>query len=73
MIKALMMLAKITTLGLSKTKIFCNKGYDVRISVHDITSNIFLRESNSIADVVMLPWFGNSSISVRKVIITSIL
>ena len=43
------------------------------ISVHDVTNKIFPRESNYIVDVVISPKFGNSSISVREVIFTSIL
>ena len=61
------------TLGLLKIKVFLNNGYDVIIYAHDVTSKILSRESNCIVDVVMLPKFGNSSIYMRKVIITSIL
>ena len=43
------------------------------ISVHDVTNKILPRESNYIVDVVISPKFGNSSISVREVIFTSIL
>ena len=43
------------------------------ISVHDVTNKVLLRGSNYIADVVMRPKLGNFSISMRKVIITSIL
>ena len=65
-----MMSAKLATLGLLKIKVFWNKGYDVIISVHDVTNKILSRDSNYIVDVVM---FSNSSISMREVIITSIL
>ena len=54
------------TLGLFKIKVFWNKGYDVS---HEILS----RDSNYIVNVVMWRKFGNSSISWREVIITSIL
>ena len=47
--------------------------YYVIIYDHNVTSKILSRESNYIVGVVMLPKFGNSSISMRKVIITSIL
>ena len=73
MVAILMMSAKMATLGLLKIKVFWNKGYDVIISVHDVTNKILSRDSNYIIDVVMWPKFGNSSISIREVIITSIL
>ena len=66
----MMMSAKIATQGLLKIKIFWNKGYDVIISVHDITNKILSRDSNSIINLVK---FGNSSISLREVIMISIL
>ena len=37
------------------------------------TSNILSRDANYILDVVMWPKFGNSSISMRGVVVTSIL
>ena len=72
-IKILMMSVKITTPGLLKTKIFWKKSYDVIISAHDVRTPILSRDSNHNVNVVMWPKFGNSSISVREVIITSIL
>ena len=66
-----MMSAKITTPDL-KTRIFWNNGYDIIISAHDITNKILSCDSNYI-DVVMRPKFGNCNVSMRKVIITSIL
>ena len=69
----LMMSAKMATPGLLKITVFWNKGYDVIISVHDVTNKILSRDSNYIIDVVMWPKFGNSSISMREVITTSIL
>ena len=73
MVTILMMSAKMATPGLLKIKVFWNKGYDVIISVHDVTNKILSRDSNYIVDVVMWPKFGNSSISMRDVIITSVL
>ena len=73
MVAVLMMSAKLVTQGLLKTKVFWDKGYDVTISVNDITDRILSRESNFIVDVVMWPKFGNSSTSMREFIITSIL
>ena len=73
MVTILMMSTKITTPGLLKIRVFWNNGYDVIISVHDVTNKILSRDSNYIVDVVMWPKFGNSSISMREVIITSIL
>ena len=32
--------AKMATPGLLKIKVFCNKGYDAIISVHDVTNKI---------------------------------
>ena len=61
------------TLGLLKIRVFWSKGYGVIISVHDVTKKFLSRDSNYIIDVVMRPKFGNSSICMRKVIITSIL
>ena len=68
-----MMSAKMTTLGLLKIKEFLNKDYGIIFSVYDITNKILSRESNYIVDVVMWQKFGNSSISVKEVVITSIL
>ena len=68
-----MMSAKITTPGLLRIRVFWNDGYDVIISVHDVTNKILSSDSNYIIDVVMWPKFGNCSISMRKVIITSVL
>ena len=41
MIAILMMSAKLATLGLPKIKVFWNKGYDVMISVHDVTNKFY--------------------------------
>ena len=68
-----MMSAKMATPGLRKIKVFWKKGYDVIISVSDVTNKTLSRDSNYIVDVAMWPKFGNSSISMREVIITSIL
>ena len=73
MVTILMLPAKMATLGLLKIKVFWNKGYDVIISVNDVTNKILSRDSNYIVDVFMWPKFGNSSISKREVIIISIL
>ena len=56
-----------------KIKILWNKGYDIITSVHDITNKFLSRDSNYTVDVVMWSKFGNSSISVKEVIIPSIL
>ena len=69
----LMMSAKMATLGLLKTKVFWNKCYDVMISVRDVTNNMLSLDSNHIAYMIMWPKFGISSISMKEVIITSIL
>ena len=67
------MSAKMATPGLLKITVFRNKGYDVIISVDDVTNKILWYNSNHIVDAFMWPKFGNSSISMREVITTSIL
>ena len=69
----LMMSAKIVTPGLLKITVFWNQGYDVIISVDDVTKKILSLDSNYIVDVLMCQKFGNCSISMREVITTSIL
>ena len=64
---------KMATPGLLKITVFWNKGYDVIIHVDDVTNKILSHDSNYIIDVLMWPKFGNSSISMRQVITTSIL
>ena len=73
MVAILMMSAKLATLGLFKIKVFWSKGYDVIVFVHDVTNKVLSSESNYIVDMAMWPKFGNSNISMREVIITSIL
>ena len=70
MVTILMISAKLATL---KIKVFWNKGYDVIVSVLDVTNKVLSYDSNYIVDVVMWPEFGNSCIFMREVIITSIL
>ena len=65
--------AKMAVVSLLKIKVFWNKDYDFVIYVHDVTNKILSRDSNYIVDVVIWPKFGNSSISTREAIITSIL
>ena len=64
---------KMATPALLKRKAFWNKGYYIIYCVYDVTSQILLHDSNYIMDVGMWPKFSNSSICIRKVIITSIL
>ena len=68
-----MISAKMAIPGLLKTTVFWNKVYDVKVPVLDVSNKILLGDSNYIVDVVMWPKFGNSSISKREVIVTSIL
>ena len=68
-----MMSAKMATPGLLKKMIFWKKSYDIIIPVDDVANKILSRDSNFIVDVFMWPKFGNSSISMREVITTSIL
>ena len=60
---------KLATPGL--LKIFQNKDHDVIIPDYDIINKIFSSDSNYIVDVVIWPKFGNSSISMREIIIIS--
>ena len=73
MVTILMMSGKVATPGFLKINIFWNKDYDVTVSVHDVTNKILSRGSNYILDVLLWPKFDNFSISMREVIITSIL
>ena len=73
MVTNLMMSTKMSTPNLFKIKIFWNKSYNVITSAHDVTNNFLSRDSNYIVDLVIWPKFGNCSICMRKVIITSIL
>ena len=68
-----MMPARMANPGLLKVTVFWNKGYDVIIPVNDVTNKILSRDSNYIVDVFMWSKFGNSSISMKQVITTSIL
>ena len=73
MVAILVMLGKLATLGLAKIKVFWNKGYNVIISVHDVTNEISSCDLSLTVAAVMLPNFGNFSITMREVIITSVL
>ena len=73
MVTILMMLVNMATLALLKIKVFWKKGYDLIISVHEVSNKILSRNSNFIVKVVMWSKFGNSSISMKVVIMTSIL
>ena len=48
MVTVLMMPTKMATLGFLKINAFSNKGYDVIISVHDLTNKILSHDSNYI-------------------------
>ena len=72
MVTILTMSAKTAIPGILKIKVFWNKGYDIIISVHDVINKILSRDFNYTVDAVMWPKFGNSSISMRKAIVTSI-
>ena len=52
---AILMSAKLVTLGLPKIKVFWKKRYDIIISFLDVTNKILLRDPNYIADVFMWP------------------
>ena len=65
----LTMSTKIATLGLLKIKVFWNKCHYVIIFVYDFNNKILPRDSNYIVDLVMWSKLGNSSISMRQVMI----
>ena len=69
---AFLMSAKLATPGLLKIKIFQNESYDDIIPDYDVTNKILSRWLKLYCDVVVWPKFGNSSISMREVIIMSI-
>ena len=73
MVVFLMISARLDALGLLKIKVFWNKSYDVIISIYGDTSKILSRDSSHIIDVAMWPKFGTSSITMKEVIIISIL
>ena len=52
-IALLMISARLAIPHLLKVKVFLNKGYDVMMSVREVTTKILSRESNCIVDVVM--------------------
>ena len=68
-----MMSAKMATTALLKIKVFWNKGYYVIYYGYDVINKVLSRDSNYIVDMVMQPKFGNSSICISEVIITTIL
>ena len=68
-----MMSSKFATLGVLKNKTFWNKGHDVIFSVRYVANKILSHKSSSIVDVTMWPKLDTSSISIRKVMTTSIL
>ena len=72
LVMILMMSEKMATPGLLKTMVFLNKDYDVIINVNDLAKKILSNDSNYILYLFMWPKFGNSIISMREVITTSI-
>ena len=68
-----MMSAKMATSGVLKIDVSLNKGYDVKVSIHDVINKILSRDSNYIVDVAMWPKFSSFSISMKEIIITSTL
>ena len=73
MVVILMMSAKLAILDLLKRKVSWNKGYHVIIFCPRRHQQTFMTCSNYIVDVVMWLKFGNSNISMRDVIIISVL
>ena len=67
-----MISAKMATPGLLKPTVFRKKVDDVMITTHYVNNKILSSDLSYIVDVVMWKKFGNSSISVGELIITSI-
>ena len=72
MVTILMMSANMATPDLFKMLLW-NRGYDVIAFVYDVTNKMLSRDLNYIVDAVMWPKFDKSGVSMRDVIITSIL
>ena len=73
MVTIVMMSAKLATLNFFKIKVFWSKCYDFIIPVHDVISETLSSDSNCVVDMVVWPKFGNCTISMKEVIIISIL
>ena len=73
MVIILMKWRKMATLGLLKIKLFWKESYDAMIFDHDVTKKKLSHDWNYNVGAVMWPKFGNFRISMREVIITSIL
>ena len=67
------MMSTMATPGLLKIAVFWKKGYHIIVPVDDVTNKILSRDSNYAVYVFMWPKLGNSSISMREIITTSIL
>ena len=52
----LIITVKLTIAGLLKIKLWWNKGFDVIVSVHDVTNKILSRDSNYIVNGAMGSW-----------------
>ena len=53
MVAILMISTELATLSLLKIKVFCKRGYNFIISVHDVTNKILSSDSNYLVDVVI--------------------
>ena len=53
MVIILMILAKISTSGLLRIKVFRRKSFDVIIYLHDVTEKVLSRNSNYIVDMAI--------------------
>ena len=68
-----MMPAKMATLGLLQINVFWNKGYDGIFFANEVAKKNLSHDLNYIVNVLMWPKFGRCSISMREVMITSVL
>ena len=73
MVTFLMMSPKMATLDFLKINVSSNKVYDVINLNHGVTRKILSHDSNYVLDLNIWPKFGNSSISVKEVMVTSFL
>ena len=65
--------SKMTAQGVLKIRIFWSKSYYVINYVYDIINKIFTHDSDYIVDMANRPKFNNYSISMKEVIIISVL
>ena len=68
-----MLFDKVSKIGFFKSPQIVFWNHDIKTFANGVTFKVLSRDSNNIVDVVMRPKFDNSGISMRDVIISSIL